>query len=108
MLDFARISLLPGGTAGNNDRGPVDQTMIFPANVKVKFVTITINDDKLVENVEFFRIKITGKSPAVFPTKFKNTKVIIVDNDVGKNKAFTYYFNINIQFENFSSNPASK
>ena len=84
MFVVTRISLLPGGSAGNKDRGPVDRNVVFPAKVKVRSVVISIKNDKLVEKAEFFRIKLSGKSPAVSTVKFKSTKVIIFDNDVGK------------------------
>jgi len=71
-----------GGSAGSNDYNAVNQTISFAAGETSKTITITINDDALLEGNESFNLQLSSPSAgAVIASGSAAITATIQDND---------------------------
>ncbi|USG60614.1 VWA domain-containing protein [Sneathiella marina] len=73
----------PGTASADDFVVDGDGTAIIPAGQLSTSFTVTVTDDDVVENLEFFIIELIGADNANISFAFKETVVVIVDDDIG-------------------------
>src|SRR5690606_32885178 len=73
---------LPGGLDFTVEGGNDGQIVIPPGATRATF-TVTVVDDDVIENVEFFVIALTGAQNADINVAASQALVVITDDDIG-------------------------
>ncbi|MEH6544927.1 MAG: Calx-beta domain-containing protein, partial [Sneathiella sp.] len=73
----------PGTASADDFVVDGDGTAIIPVGQTSTSFTVTVSDDDVIENLEFFVIELIGADNANIDFAFKKTVVVIVDDDIG-------------------------
>jgi T1SS-143 domain-containing protein len=73
----------PGTASADDFIVDGDGTAIIPVGSLSTSFTVTVTDDDIIENLEFFIIELIGADNANIKFAFKETVVVITDDDIG-------------------------